>query len=171
MVNPVSPVSPASSPSEAGATPARAQRLYFRLDPGEPGVLRSSSPADSAAAVRMQETRNLNRLKGEAYREGRVVVDAGITYHRGLEGTTPVVRSAQTHVTSVEDNRSPVVAATRPAAGRANASAGGVSDRADLDSVAGGGGAGQVGAAMLARLEGGEAFSGVNTLKRELGRA
>jgi hypothetical protein len=87
--------------------------LYYRLDPGEPGLLHRAPASRATSSVAAQEGRNLRRLVGEARAQGRIVVSAGIEFQRGLEGITPVVRAGRTTVTSVPD-RVPAVAAVPP---------------------------------------------------------
>jgi hypothetical protein len=84
-------------PASAGTT------LHYRLDPGEPGLLRSSSAERSISAVSGQEGRNLHRLSSEAFLAGRVVISAGIQFTRGLEGILPVARAGQTTVVTKPD--------------------------------------------------------------------
>lgn len=77
--------------------------ISYRLDPGEPGMLRSARASDSAVRVTAQERRNLNRLVSDAYREGRIPVRTSISYDAGFEGAYMAVRGGHTAVTSVPD--------------------------------------------------------------------
>ena len=60
-------------------------KLFFKLDPGESGILRSAKANESIIKVTAQEQRNLNRLRLEALREGRRVVCADTTFCYGGE--------------------------------------------------------------------------------------
>jgi len=76
--------------------------LRFRLDPGEPGVLRTSSVSMSTVRVFAQETRNLTRLKAEAAREGRKVIYGDIRLGLRKIGNRVVATSGHTTVVSAE---------------------------------------------------------------------
>lgn len=80
-------------------------RLHYKLDPGEPGMLKSARAETSTLQVTGQETRNLQRLRHDAFSGGKVVILSGITYDRGFEGTMPVVRAGHTRVVSVADDK------------------------------------------------------------------
>ncbi|MBI5361353.1 MAG: hypothetical protein HZA48_12320 [Planctomycetes bacterium] len=80
-------------------------RLYYKLDPGEPGMLKSARAETSTLQVTGQETRNLQRLRHNAFVDGKVVISSGITYARGVEGTMPVVRAGHTRVVSADDTK------------------------------------------------------------------
>ncbi|MEW5691976.1 MAG: hypothetical protein AB1765_01625 [Candidatus Hydrogenedentota bacterium] len=81
-------------------------RMYFKLDPGEPGMLRSSTPSQSTLQVTAQERRNINRLKADAMEQGGQVIQAQIKYNRGIENGIPVTRGGQTTVRSVNTSTS-----------------------------------------------------------------
>ncbi len=76
--------------------------IYFRLDPGEPGVRTSARASESTLLVTAQELRNINRLKAEAIEEGREVVYANITYRPDSVGPYHTVTSGHTVVVSAE---------------------------------------------------------------------
>jgi hypothetical protein len=83
--------------------------LGFRLDPGEPGMLRQARASDATLLVTAQERRNLGRLKSEAFREGRIPIKAGTVFTRSLPGTSVgTVVAGQTTVVSVPDSTPPV---------------------------------------------------------------
>jgi hypothetical protein len=75
-------------------------RVFFKLDPGEPGTLRSARASETAIRVTAQEQRNLNRLTSEAAREGRRVVFADARFRYGVDGQFASIRSGQTTVRS-----------------------------------------------------------------------
>lgn len=82
--------------------------LGFRLDPGEPGMLRRARASDATLRVTAQEQRNLSRLKNEAFREGRIPIQAGAVFTRSLPGTgVGTVVAGQTTVVSVPDSTPP----------------------------------------------------------------
>ena len=82
--------------------------LGFRLDPGEPGMLRQARASDAILRVTAQEQRNLSRLKNEAFREGRIPIQAGAVFTRALPGTSVgTVVAGQTTVVSVPDSTPP----------------------------------------------------------------
>jgi len=74
--------------------------LGYRLDPGEPGVLRSSSARDSARAVTSQEQHNSHRLQSEALMSGRIVVATNISYSHARAGSYMAVTAGLTTVIS-----------------------------------------------------------------------
>ena len=76
--------------------------MGFRLDPGEPGMLRRARATEATLQVTGQENRNLVRLKSEAIREGRVIIHAGIQYGRGFVGPFLTVTNGLTTVISRE---------------------------------------------------------------------
>lgn len=84
------------------AEPIQARRndpkLFFKLDPGEPGLLRSARASESVVKVTEQEQRNLNRLRLEAVREGRRVVAADATFEPGIDGSFASIRAGRTVV-------------------------------------------------------------------------
>lgn len=74
--------------------------LHYRLDPGEPGILRSAKASESGMAVTAQEMHNIARLKADAMREGRRVIYAGIKYSAGVEGNFVALHAGLTTVIS-----------------------------------------------------------------------
>jgi hypothetical protein len=74
--------------------------LGFRLDPGEPGMLRRGKASQATLLVTGQEHRNLVRLKSEAIREGRVVIHADTSYGRAFAGPYLTTTSGLTTVIS-----------------------------------------------------------------------
>lgn len=82
--------------------------LGFRLDPGEPGVLRQASASDSTLRVAEQEGRNTRRLEAQALREGRVVTRSVRTFTRGPEGSFLTTVAGLTRVESVEPRPTPI---------------------------------------------------------------
>lgn len=91
-------------------------RLAFRLDPGEPGVLRSASASQSTLRVAEQEGRNTRRLEAAALRAGRVVTRSVRTFTRGDTGSFQGTVAGQTRVESVEQRPTPVETAQNLAA-------------------------------------------------------
>ncbi len=88
--------------------------LGFRLDPGEPGMLRSGKATDATLLVTSQEHRNLVRMKSEVIRDGRVIIHAGIKFGRKFAGpflttasglTTVISRAARPSIFEVEADR------------------------------------------------------------------
>jgi len=77
-------------------------RLFFRLDPGEPGLLRSARASDSVRRVTQQEQRNIRRLENQARRAGREVLFSRITYRFGIDGSFSSIRAGRTVVVSRE---------------------------------------------------------------------
>jgi hypothetical protein len=76
--------------------------MGFRLDPGEPGMLRRGKASQSTLLVTAQEHRNLARLKSQAIREGRVIMHAGIRFGRAFQGPYLTTTSGLTTVMSRE---------------------------------------------------------------------
>jgi hypothetical protein len=76
--------------------------LGFRLDPGEPGMLRAGKATEATLLVTAQEHRNLARLKSEAMREGRVIIHAGIQFGRAFKGAFLTTTNGLTTVISRE---------------------------------------------------------------------
>jgi len=74
--------------------------LGFRLDPGEPGMLRAGKATQATLLVTAQEHRNLARLKSEAIREGRVIIHAGIQFGRAFKGAFLTTTNGLTTVIS-----------------------------------------------------------------------
>ncbi len=88
--------------------------MGFRLDPGEPGMLRSGKANQATLLVTGQEHRNLVRLKSEAIRDGRVIIHAGIRFGRKFAGpylttasglTTVISRPARPNLFETESQR------------------------------------------------------------------
>jgi hypothetical protein len=88
--------------------------LGFRLDPGEPGMLRSGKATQATLLVTGQEHRNLVHLKSEAIRDGRVIMSANVKFGRAFKGafltttnglTTVVSRPAREGVLESESER------------------------------------------------------------------
>ncbi len=103
-----------------GATQALANpSLGFRLDPGEPGVLRSAPASQSTLRVAEQEGRNTRRLEAAALRAGRVVTRSTRTFTRGDTGSFLGTLAGQTRVESVEPRPTPVETAQAVAEARA----------------------------------------------------
>lgn len=84
-------------------SPVSSPTLYFRLDPGEPGVLRSSPASESTYLVFAQETRNLTRLTARAAQEGQKVIFADVSLAFSQVGNRVVATSGHTKVVTVED--------------------------------------------------------------------
>ena len=83
-------------------------RLGFRLDPGEPGVLRSASASQSTLRVAEQEGRNTRRLEAAAQRDGRIVTRSVRQFTRADTGSFLATRAGRTIVESVEPRPTPV---------------------------------------------------------------
>jgi hypothetical protein len=75
--------------------------LRYRLDPLEPGLLRSARASQSVAAVSTHELGNLIEFRREAAQTGRMVVYSSITFSRGIDGIYPSLRAGRTEVVSV----------------------------------------------------------------------
>ena len=75
--------------------------LRYRLDPLEPGLLRSARASQSTAAVSAHELGNLIEFRREAAQTGRMVVYSSITFKRGIDGSYPSIRAGRTEVVSV----------------------------------------------------------------------
>ncbi len=97
--------------------------MGFRLDPGEPGMLRRGRASEATLLVTSQEHRNLVRLKSEAMREGRVIIHAGIQFGRAFQGpfltttnglTTVISRAARPSVFESEAERAVAGQAQQP---------------------------------------------------------
>ena len=97
-------VLPVASPGGAGAVAQLSRRslprigpeqitlLRYKLDPGELGLLKSSTPGKSQLAVAAQELGNLREFERRAAMRGEVVVHKQITFKRSLvDGQTAVV--------------------------------------------------------------------------------
>jgi hypothetical protein len=82
-------------------------RIGYRLDPGEPGVLRGASASTSTLRVVEQEQRNLNRFRSRAVQEGKTVVFANIKYLRQFRGSFMATVAGETRV--VLEDRPPSV--------------------------------------------------------------
>ena len=83
--------------------------MYYRLDPGEPGLLRNARASESVRKVSQQEQRNLLRLKTQASREGRRVIRSGISYLFGIDGSFSSLRAGKTTVVSKSIEKKDVV--------------------------------------------------------------
>ena len=77
-------------------------RFHLKLDPGEPGIARSVPPSQSTSAVAGQELGNLLGFQRKALAEGKTIIYSNITFTRGLEGNTPVLRAGRTEVVFAE---------------------------------------------------------------------
>jgi hypothetical protein len=91
-------------------------RIGYRLDPGEPGVLRGASASTSTLRVVEQEQRNLNRFRSRAVQEGKTVVFANIKYLRQFRGSFMATVAGETRVV-LEDRPAsePIVPGEAPA--------------------------------------------------------
>ena len=78
--------------------------LYYKLDPGEPGLLQNARANESIMKVTAQERRNLRRLESEARLKGRKVLFSDIKYSYGIDGSFSSIRAGETTVVSVEEN-------------------------------------------------------------------
>ncbi len=76
--------------------------IYFRLDPGEPGVRTSAKASESTLLVTSQELRNINRLKAEAVQDGHDILYTNITYTPDAVGAYHTITSGHTVVVSIE---------------------------------------------------------------------
>ena len=115
------------------AEPIQARRndpkLFFKLDPGEPGLLRSTRASENVVKVTEQEQRNMNRLRLEAVREGRRVVAADATFEPGIDGSFASIRAGRTVVrTALLEREMP------QAANAASTDAGNAGDSTPLNS-------------------------------------
>ncbi len=91
-------------------SPNRNPVLGYRLDPGEPGMLRRAKASESFIEVSAQERRNINRLKTQAVREGRQVLFARIKYTYGIDGSYSSLRAGETTVVSKKaEKQNPVI--------------------------------------------------------------
>jgi len=75
--------------------------LRYRLDPCEPGILKSAPASQSVAAVSAHERGNLSQFRREAALAGRMVVQESITFTRGVDGLFTSIRAGRTEVVSV----------------------------------------------------------------------
>jgi len=75
--------------------------LRYRLDPCEPGLLKSAPASQSVAAVSAHERGNLSQFRREAAVAGRMVVQESITFTRGVDGLFTSLRAGRTEVVSV----------------------------------------------------------------------
>lgn len=137
--------------------------LGFRLDPGEPGVLRGAPASRSTLRVAEQEGRNVRRLEAQARREGRVVTRAVTTFTRAPAGSFLGTVAGLTTVESVE----PRPTATDTAANLAEARTvpGAQTDAPDANLAAGGGLA--TGPGPLGLFNDGFRFSDGESVQRE----
>ena len=76
--------------------------ILYRLDLGEPGLLRRASASTSTLRVAQQEQGNLNRFKSRALREGKTIVFANIRYHRQFRGSFLATVGGETTVVAEE---------------------------------------------------------------------
>jgi hypothetical protein len=81
---------------------AQATMLRFKLDPGEPGVVRRAKASDATTLVTAQERRNLPRLSTQARLRGEEVISANISYKRAIIDGRAAVVGGRTTVTSRE---------------------------------------------------------------------
>ncbi|MHC4605516.1 MAG: hypothetical protein ACYTAF_01100 [Planctomycetota bacterium] len=77
----------------------------LKLDPGEPGVVRTTSPDQAASVISAQERRNLQRLTNQARMRGEEVVSSKIEFRRAIVDGKPTVIAGRTTVTSREADR------------------------------------------------------------------
>jgi hypothetical protein len=89
------------------ASPLHNPTLGFRLDPGEPGLLRQAPASESTLRVFQQELRNLVRLKGEAAMRGERVIYADLDLYFSRNGSYVSANSGHTTVVSVGEARTP----------------------------------------------------------------
>ena len=75
-------------------------RLYYKLDPGEPGMLKSAKASESFRKVTAQERRNIRRMESEARMEGRTVIKSEINYRFSIEGSYPALKAGESVVLS-----------------------------------------------------------------------
>ena len=75
--------------------------LRYKLDPGEPGVLRSATPSRSIPAVTSQELGNLRQFSREAAERGDQVVLTKIEYKTALIDGKLSIKAGRTTVYSV----------------------------------------------------------------------
>lgn len=80
---------------------ARDPVLYYRLDPGEPGLRTQARASESALLVTAQEVRNQTRLISQAIARGEVVIEADSQYSPGIDGRFMSVRGGLTTVRSM----------------------------------------------------------------------
>lgn len=86
--------------------------MHFRLDPGEPGLLRSAPASQATLRVTAQEQRNLARLESEARMSGRVIIQSGTHYGREFAGGYLTTASGLTTVISREPRPSVIESET-----------------------------------------------------------
>jgi hypothetical protein len=84
--------------------------LTYKLDPGEPGLLRSATPEESTAAVSTQEQANAHRLAAEAMARGEDVVSVDITYKRSVVGGKVAMKAGHTEVVSIKRDKTDAAA-------------------------------------------------------------
>jgi flagellar biosynthesis GTPase FlhF len=87
------------------ASPLHNPTLGFRLDPGDPGLLRQAPASESTLRVFQQELRNLVRLKGEAAMRGERVIYADLDLYFSRNGSYVSANSGHTTVVSVGEAR------------------------------------------------------------------
>ncbi|MFC1587878.1 hypothetical protein ACFL54_06185 [Planctomycetota bacterium] len=79
--------------------------INFRLDPFEPGFLRSTKASEATVSVHAQEIRNQNRLQRQAIADGRVIIQSDISFQHGIIGRGGTIMAGRTTVTSVADTK------------------------------------------------------------------
>ena len=77
--------------------------LGYKLDPGEPGMLKSAKASESFSKVSAQERRNIRRMESDARMEGRTVVKSEINYKFGIEGSFPALKAGQSVVVTKQN--------------------------------------------------------------------
>jgi hypothetical protein len=114
--------------------------LTYKLDPGEPGVLRSAAPAQSGAAVVSQEQANIRRLSAEARARGEDVVSVNVSYTADVVDGKLALRAGHTEIASLPRVQRNAAAAVYEANREAALSLGNLdlSDDAGLRSLNGG---------------------------------
>jgi len=73
-------------------------KLNYKLDPGEPGMLRSARASESFMKVTAQEQRNIRRMEFEARKEGRMIIKSEIKYSFGISGSYSSLKAGQSMV-------------------------------------------------------------------------
>jgi len=99
--------------------------LRYKLDPGEPGVLRSATARDSAPAVTSQELGNLRQFTREAAERGDTVVLSKVSYNAAIVDGKLSIKAGRTEVYSIPGGRA---AEARLAEDRARAGLGAAPD-------------------------------------------
>jgi hypothetical protein len=114
--------------------------LTYKLDPGEPGVLRSATPGASGAAVVSQEQANVRRLSAEARARGEDVVSVSVSYEADVVDGKLALSAGHTEVASLPREQRDAAAAVYEANREAALSLSNLnlSDDAGLRSLSGG---------------------------------